>query len=405
VTVRDEALFEGLPAPERGRLTLYVFGPGVGESQVVALPDGRWMVVDTCKLDEVTLPLALLRHFGAPRVDLLVVTHPDRDHYKGLPELIKGIDVKCLWRYRGFHHRRKVLTRLCELNPENGRKFADLRLAEEAMAPFMEHNGGFEVAIDSCTWPNEQAYEVTCIAPCPADLRHEGEQLHALFRVLLEAGSEGVALDPGVERFLLGKARGVDGKGNPISLALVIRWRGIGILLGGDVEAPRTDASRGWSGILTTLERGWPKGLDLVRDLHVVKVSHHGSWGAFSEDAWKLHAETGAVEVAVVTPFRGNEDQPPHRETFRALGRFAKRVALPSPPSYPTKWDHLEDPPRDHGAWERLADTGWLQVTVPQGPGAGACVAVTFDAISSARVAVSRQGGLFEPSAAPPVGG
>ena len=38
--------FAGLPGPQQDKLTLYIFGPGFGESQVAALPDGRWLVVD-----------------------------------------------------------------------------------------------------------------------------------------------------------------------------------------------------------------------------------------------------------------------------------------------------------------------------------------------------------------------
>lgn len=33
--------FDGLSAPIAGTLTVYVIGPGYGESQVIALPDGR----------------------------------------------------------------------------------------------------------------------------------------------------------------------------------------------------------------------------------------------------------------------------------------------------------------------------------------------------------------------------
>ncbi len=63
MTADSAALFADLPRPERDKITLYVFGPGVGESQVVALPDGKWIVVDTCKSDDVVLPLARLKHF------------------------------------------------------------------------------------------------------------------------------------------------------------------------------------------------------------------------------------------------------------------------------------------------------------------------------------------------------
>lgn len=380
MTLDTATLFEGLPGPEEGKLTLYVFGPGVGESQVVALPDGKWIVVDSCTQDGVVLPLALLRHFGASAVDLLVVTHPDRDHYKGLPELIGAMDVRHLWRYRGFGQRRTALARLCRLYPDN-KSYAELSAADQAMEPLMADSRGFEVAIGEQTWPwGGGPYAVNCIAPSPADLRHEYEQSSQLLAFVAE--EKGVRLDARVERFLLGKARGVDGRGNPVSLALTIHWQGMGILLGGDVEAPKEDAARGWSGILATFARIHPQFLDLLRSLRVVKASHHGSWGAFLEAAWKLHAEANPVELAIVTPFRGSENPPPQRETLESLGRFAQRLALTSAPD-------------GNGAWQRITDAGWVRVDVPRGAGRAACVAVTFAGTGPADIRLLQPAGLF----------
>jgi beta-lactamase superfamily II metal-dependent hydrolase len=394
VTMSDDGLFAGLPAPERGKLAIYVFGPGIGESQVVALPDGRWIVVDTCKHDDVVLPLALLRHFGVSTLDLLVVTHPDRDHYRGLQELISSVDVQRLWRYPGFHQRRPVLARLCELYPESV-VFAELRAAENAMASLRKAKRSCDAAIATMPWPPEQLgapYEVTCIAPCQEDQAYENEQLAKLLSIT----KDGVALDDRVKRFILGKARGIDGKGNPLSLAIVVRWQGTAILLGGDVEAPDDEPSRGWNGVLAELAQDWPKSLDLLKGLRVVKVSHHGSWGAFCEEAWRLHAETEPVDVAMVTPFRGTgNNPPPHVKTFQALGRFAQQVILTSPPDAPTCWDRLTDPPADHGSWTRITGAGWVRADVPSGLGSAACVAVTIDSASAVSVALLRQGALF----------
>lgn len=249
MTLPHEALFAGIPAPAKGSLTVYVFGPGVGESQVVALPDGKWMVVDSCRSDGVTLPLALLQRFGVTAIDLLVVTHPDADHYRGLAELVQGIKPRHLWRYKGFHTRRDALAHLANTQPGN-KRYPDLLAAHDAIAPLMSMNHGFEVAINSMPWRggDSDPYEVTCVAPCSADLVHETVQLHELLRLVKDK----VQFNESVERFLLGHARGVDGRGNPLSLALAIRWRDNRILLGGDVEAPEGEPSRGWRGIVDT---------------------------------------------------------------------------------------------------------------------------------------------------------
>jgi len=382
-------LFEGLPAPTLGKLTLYVLGPGIGESQVVALPDGKWMVVDTCKQGNVTLPLALLQHFGAKAIDLLVVSHPDRDHYKGLPEIVAGMEVKLLWRYQGYGTRRPLLAKLCKLQPDN-LKLASLRAAEEAMGRLTQEQKGFEVGISTLEWPrrrDETAYQISCIAPCPTDLQHQTEEFIKLFKL----GPYGISVSSAAQQFLLGKANGIDGKGNPLSLALVIRWGTLGILLGGDVEAPSV-ANRGWRGVVRVLEKEWPKSVDLLRNLALVKVPHHGSIGAFCDEAWRLHTQDTPAQVAIVTPFRGSGNSPPQRETFRALKGLVQTVALTAAPVEGSSAAGA-DP------WERLTGEGWARIQSAQGPGVAPCVAVVVDGKTAASVTLSTPSARFHASA------
>ena len=114
-------VFDGLSAPKPGTLTIYVIGPGYGESQVVALPDGRWMVVDCCRYDGVHWTVELLRHLEVKDVDLFCLTHPDEDHYKGVPEgapLVRSHPYPRrtpLYDIRATHSTRVQLHRLCRL--------------------------------------------------------------------------------------------------------------------------------------------------------------------------------------------------------------------------------------------------------------------------------------------------
>lgn len=154
------SLFEGLPSPPKGALTVYIFGPGFGEAQVVALPDGRWVVVDSCEMPvgsgehgRVNLPLELLRHFEAPCIDLLVVSHPDKDHIKGLPRLISGCEVKRLWRYPGFQTSRDILVELKREAPFPG--LDEMLAACDAMLPLMDSHRGHEVCYNSKPWPSD----------------------------------------------------------------------------------------------------------------------------------------------------------------------------------------------------------------------------------------------------------
>lgn len=358
------ARFAGLPAPEKGKLTLYVFGPGFGESQVVALPDGKWLVVDSCVQNDVNLPLELLRHFDAPAIDLLAVTHPDLDHYKGLPELIAGFEVKRLWRYPGFRSARDMLIRLEKDDPKN-KSLREMRRMYDAMLPLMKSPKGREAGYDTRLLP-ESTCRVTCIAPCPQAKTHEAEGLVALVK-RIERGEELTKED---KRRLMGEA-------NRLSLAIVIWWGEVGILLGGDVEHDDGNEARGWPGIIAVMKED--DTLELIQGLRIVKLPHHGSKGAFCEEAWKHHASKGPVELAVVTRFDKGANPPPHAAGLDKLLPYAGKLALTSSPG--------DD-------FSHVLDAGWTRITHACGPGDAACVAITLEPSPPARLSLSTQAAL-----------
>lgn len=67
---------DDLLARSTGTLTVYLLGPGVGESLVLVMPDDRVVVVDSCERAGVNLPAQLLGKLGITQIDLLVLTHP-----------------------------------------------------------------------------------------------------------------------------------------------------------------------------------------------------------------------------------------------------------------------------------------------------------------------------------------
>lgn len=360
-------LFKGLPAPAQGSLTVYVFGPGFGESQVVALPDGKWMVVDSCVHHGVNLPLELLRHFDVPAIDLLAVTHADLDHYKGLPEIVAHGNVQYGWHYPGFPTARSILLQLEKNEPEPG--FAEARRTLDALKPLMKRNR-FPSVLALRPWRRGSGYEITAVAPCSSEMAYEGERLSDLFSRV----QTGEKLSRDEKRRLMGEA-------NRLSLALVVRWHNVGVLLGGDVEHDETNPDRGWGGVIRELTDDGQ--LDLIQGLRLVKTAHHGSDGAFSEDAWTCHAAGGLVELAVVTRFNRGKNPPPRASGLACIQRHARRLAITSEPS---------------GGWQRAVGDRWVRVDHPSGPGAAACVAVTLSQSPPSSLALSSQAALFEAS-------
>lgn len=313
--------WSGLPPPGDGRLVVYFSGPGFGESTVLALPDGKWLVVDSCSHHGTCVPLSLLRHFGVQTLDLVVVTHPDLDHIGGLAELLESIPVRRLWRYpQGTQIRELVLKWRRKYDPDG--RLSELEAAMESMENLADSNN---VHIPYCTssWPRDCAYRLTCIAPVSHDWQ---AALRAIERALVDLGDGRVELAEKIVAAIKGENVRVGGHPNQVSLALQLEWGSFKLLLAGDVEKGDASEKSGWRGVLGELrEEGQ---LDLLQDVTVVKVAHHGSDGSFLEEAWNEHSRSGRVRAAVVTPFSKGGTPPPHVQTLSSLRRFADLLFL-----------------------------------------------------------------------------
>lgn len=77
-------------------LTVAFLDIGQGDSILIRSPTGMTMLIDGGNSDndatQVILPK--LREWGADRLDVMVVTHPDADHIGGLPEVLENFPVE-----------------------------------------------------------------------------------------------------------------------------------------------------------------------------------------------------------------------------------------------------------------------------------------------------------------------
>lgn len=90
-------------APAGGELRLSFIDVGQGDSTLIECPNGKYILVDagsTTDPQEEEIRSYLLERLGAgqPSIDTLVITHPDKDHYNLLPDLLHGITVDHLYR-------------------------------------------------------------------------------------------------------------------------------------------------------------------------------------------------------------------------------------------------------------------------------------------------------------------
>lgn len=298
---------------------LYLLGPGVGESAVLALPDGKFVVVDVCKQDHTNLPLALLDHLGAPQLDLLVVTHPDLDHIHGLAEVIQRRPPVDLWRYPMEASVRDLLAAWA--GRTNRRQDGK---ALEAMRTFLKNGPGdvYCAAYGNLTWPpNPTAtptYTLSALAPTEYD---KDRANRVLMRLMTKKKS---ALDA----WLDGVARGEKPGDSPnvISVALVLELGEHRVLLGGDVLKGTHSPRSGWKGILRLLRKHGRE--HLLTDVAAVKVPHHGSRGAFEPTVWALHAAK-ARPIALIAPF--SPSGLPDQATLTSLKPFARQLFVTAP--------------------------------------------------------------------------
>jgi len=344
-----------LPRPRLGDLAIYVLGGGVGESIVVVLPDDRLMVIDACSHDGINLPSLLLRHLGRKSIDLLVVSHPDLDHVRGLAELIDELDPIDVWRYPFDGTLREYAAKWCR---STGRH--DLADAVEALDRHGRRTGRVApTAYSRQTWPSPPgSYEVRALAPTYYDQQRAQRAWSRL--VTFDTGR--MRASQWLERTLLGRpSRAIDVP-NVVSLAISITWGSRRVLLGGDVLRGTRSQHSGWKGVVRLLDRD---GLGhLLTDLDVVKLSHHGSRTGFAAEVWARHASR-ARPIGMVAPF--SPSHLPDQLTLTSLISRTSRLLVSS---------------RAGGVGARLRAAGWIVDSAPPSSSTTSvpCVAVMLSA-------------------------
>jgi hypothetical protein len=330
-----------LPRGTAKQLVVYAVGPGYGESVVVLLPDGRVVVVDGCSHDGRNLTAQLLDALSVTRIDLLVVSHPDSDHLRGLADSIGKYDPALVWVYPQYVSLRDLVASALKGKPSAGagRRLGDLRALQDALDERFEQNRALEMRAGTEEWGDRENGEIRVIAPLQADISEAGKDLRALARSIVENRALPVAL----EDYLDGKkGSALSDHPNQLSLALSIRWGSRRLLLAGDLEHHAKKPHRGWNGVVADLKRAGR--LDRIRGVDVVKVAHHGSDGAFCEEAWKLHRESRDVLVGLICPFNRSGELPA-AAALTSLRPHATNLGVSS----------VSDTVK-----QRLVDSGWV---------------------------------------------
>ncbi len=290
-TIAQSVIEEAGP-PKNHEFELTLFGPGYGESIVLHVGDGVWVIVDSCVADD-GAPRALkyLEEIGidpGEAVALIVATHWHDDHIRGMAKLVEQCR-KALFCCSEALCKKEFLSVVGTIERRHG----------------TETGSGVRELFRVFTHLGKTNRQPMFAGPDRCLMRRGGFQAwslspsdRAFHQFLAMIGS----LTPRVGD---PKVRVPDQSPNEVAIALWIEVDDVLVLLGSDVER------QGWLEILSS--PGRPAG-----KASAFKVPHHGSANAHEPSVWQDMLEPDPV--VVLTPWRrGRGALPTAQDVTRLL--------------------------------------------------------------------------------------
>lgn len=308
----------GNSAPADNELEISIFGPGRGESILVHLGEGKWIVVDSCinSADGTVPALKYLERIGVDvttAVQLVVATHAHDDHIAGIARVVEACPSASF---------------VCSSALSREEFYAlvaqDAEIEKQVRrSSYREYRRIFEIA--------DQRKRTTSGGPA---LKRAVEDLD-LLRTQVGRGIDArvLALSPShqsVTRSLAAFASEAASSGgakrivrvdpNELAVALWIEVGRRSMLLGADlVNGP---AHCGWQGVLEWFAPD--------TKAEVLKVPHHGSPNAHWAPIW--NDLLIPQPLALLTPFRAGSTPRPAPADIARLRQLAPKVYITASP-------------------------------------------------------------------------
>ena len=303
-------------APHEDEIEVTLLGPGYGESIVVHIGEGRWIIVDSCINDE-GRPQALdyLRGMDinpAEAVDWVVATHWHDDHIRGMAALVDGCP-KAEFCCAAALRQREFLAAIHALDGRSS--FAGGSGAREihrVLTTLNEQGRHPKVVFADCRISKADKYEIWSLSP------HNSEFVRFLKTIAALLPAEGET-----------KTRIPEVSPNNVSVVLWIRVADVVILLGADLEAS------GWVRIVESKARPTERGT-------AFKVPHHGAASAHEPSIWRRLLEPDPV--AVLTPWRLAGRTLPTQSDMRRVLSKTKHAYLTTNPERKDRARRRESP-------------------------------------------------------------
>jgi beta-lactamase superfamily II metal-dependent hydrolase len=331
--------------PKRDEFEVSVFGRGYGEAVCIHLGDDAWALIDSCINPQSRSPAALSYLDGlglspAEVVRLVIATHWDDDHIRGIGEIVDACNsarVACSAALR----RPDILAFVVQQEAAGGALGSGLDEFRRVLRTC--HERGVTILWAKANLPLHPlppGYTPRVVALSPSE-----DAFERSIESLIEAATAARSTLPRRYRAPEGPNGG--------SVATSVRLGEHAVLAGADLEVS-ANKETGWDAVLAYSKPPVKASL--------VKVPHHGSAGAHLDAMWRELAEDDPV--AVVAPWsRGAKYLPTQADLSRLRSVAGKLLLTATPRLRRSRKDHeLEKMIRQlHGG--RISElTGWGHV-------------------------------------------
>jgi len=308
----QEGAWQTPPDPEEAEVS--VFGPGEGESLVVHLGDGEWMIVDSCKDLDTGHAVAIdyLTAIGVDigsKVSVIVATHWHDDHIKGLAEIVKMAEAATFFcpaalKTQDFLYLVQAYGRRTMMSLPSTAEFEQILETMALRRSKRQAPNVQTVVAHTIVWRNGALKRVEALSPSQT----------AVQRGLVEIASLVAAIGP--------KAKLTSRSANENSIVLLSVVEGARALLGGDLQEEETPVA-GWSEILSSPQR-CPERANLF------KAAHHGADNADHPAIWSdlLLPE---ASVGVTSYAGGVRPRPESADINRIVGQAGEAYLTSAP--------------------------------------------------------------------------
>lgn len=109
------------PGPFSGKLVVRFLDVGQGDSELISLPNGETILIDSG--DRGAPTVELLKKSGVKEITLIIATHPHADHIGEMRDVMRAFKVREVWD-SGFNHATKTYGDMLQEIKDKGIKFA-----------------------------------------------------------------------------------------------------------------------------------------------------------------------------------------------------------------------------------------------------------------------------------------